>query len=146
MRPRVLVVDDFEDNLMLFVEELREANYDVTGTTNPNEALHLALVTRPAVVVTDISMPRMDGYELAQLLRSYSTTKDTRLIALSAYVFMSEQVPPGGWDACLRKPIEPGTLASAVRTVLSERTSEATRSGPVVIEAAEPPSSKTGSG
>ena len=143
---RVLVVDDYEDNLELFVEEMRAAGFEVTGTTDPNEALNLAILTKPAVVVMDISMPNLDGYELAALLRAYAATRDARLVAVSAHVFAPGQVPPGGWDACLRKPLEPGMLASTVRAVLGSELPEAARSGSIRVDSEPPPSSRAAKG
>jgi CheY-like chemotaxis protein len=121
VRTRVLVVDDHEDTMLFFVEELAEAGYDVRGTTSPNEALNLAIETKPDVIVMDIAMPEMDGYELARLVRSYAATRGIRLVAVSAHAFdlSARQTPPGGWNAYVGKPVEPGTLAALVRTVMS---------------------------
>jgi CheY-like chemotaxis protein len=116
-----LVVDDHQDSVLLFVEELRAAGYDALGTTSPNEAMNLALEAKPQVIVMDIAMPELDGYELARLVRSYAPTKATRLIAVSAHAFDlgPGKVPPGGWDGSLHKPVEPGTLALLVASVLA---------------------------
>jgi CheY-like chemotaxis protein len=141
VKKHVLVVDDHEDTVELFAEELREAGFDVEGTTNPNDALNIALAKGPDALVLDIAMPDMDGYELARLVRSYASTRNIRLIAVSAHAFdfSKHQVPPGGWDACVRKPVEPGTLAAVIRTVLSVAASPApSRSGPVMIHTPKP--------
>jgi CheY-like chemotaxis protein len=118
----VLVVDDHSDAVDIFVEVLRDAGFDAYGTTSPNEALSLAVLRHPDALVSDIAMPRMDGCELATLLRSYASTRDIRLIAVSAHSFDFSRyvVPPGGWDACLRKPLDPSTLVETVRTVLGD--------------------------
>jgi CheY-like chemotaxis protein len=150
MRPRVLVVDDHEDTMLLFVEELRDANFEVSGTTSANEALTVALREKPAVIVTDISMPDIDGRELGRLLRSYAATKNVRLVAVSAHGIdtIKHLQPPGGWDAFAAKPIEPGALASLVRKALASPLGQPVRSGPVMVgeggddEDREPPSSR----
>jgi CheY-like chemotaxis protein len=131
VRRRVLVVDDHADTVLLFVEELLAEGYDAVGATDPNEALSLALTRKPDVVVIDIAMPDMDGYELARLVRSYAPTRAIRLVAVSAHAFdfSQPQLPPGGWDAHARKPVEPGTLAGLVRHVLGAAPA-ATADGP----------------
>jgi CheY-like chemotaxis protein len=144
MDARVLVVDDHPDTVMLFVEELCAAGYDAVGATNPNEALNIAIVTKPDVIILDIAMPEMDGYELARLVRSYASTRGIRLIAISAHPFdfSAGRVPPGGWNAYVSKPVDPGTLPSLVRTVLSMAITSVNKTGPVAIPT--PPSSKRG--
>jgi CheY-like chemotaxis protein len=143
---RVLVVDDHEDTVVLFAEELRSADFRVEITTSPNEAVNLALRWQPDVVVLDIAMPEMDGYELARLIRSYASTLHTRLVAVSAHAFdfSEQQVPPGGWDACVRKPVEPGTLAGVVRTVLAAPEGSARKTGPVMIRTPRPGATRAG--
>ena len=125
MSARVLVVDDHEDAMLLFVDELVRAGYDVAGTTSSNDALNLAITSQPQVIVTDIAMPDVDGYELAKLVRSYAATRTVRLVAVTAYPFetSSEHLPPGGWDAFLSKPVEPGALARIVGNLLAASSS-----------------------
>ena len=148
MTPSVLVVDDHEDTVALFVHELNEAGYQVTGTISPNEALSLAITLKPEVIVLDIAMPEMDGYELARLIRSYASTRGIRLIAVSAHAFdlSARQLPPGGWDAYVRKPLEPGTLSSLVRTVMATAVTSVNKTGPVAIPTPPPSSKRNGNG
>lgn len=145
---RVLVVDDHEDTVLLFCEELRAEGFDVDGTTSANDALSLAITNAPEVIVMDIAMPDIDGYELARLVRSYAPTRSVRLIAVSAHAFdlTARQTPPGGWDARMSKPCEPGSLATTVRAVLGAGP-ERRKSGPVPIVVGPSPSgSKNGTG
>ena len=138
VRRRVLVVDDHPDTVALYVEILQAAGFEVEGTTSPNRALNIALTTHPDVLIADIAMPEMDGSELATLVRSYSTTRDIRVVAVSAHAFDFSRyvLPRGGWDACLRKPIDPSMLVHTVRTVLGDE-----RSGTyLAIPEEEPPS------
>jgi DNA-binding response OmpR family regulator len=120
---RVLVVDDHEDIATLYATVLRADGFEVDYTTHPNQALSLALARHPEVITLDLAMPEMDGCELARLVRSYATTRNTRLIAVSAhgFNFARYQVPPGGWDACIRKPCDPVALIATVRAVLDTR-------------------------
>src|SRR5579883_2022444 len=101
---RVPVVDDHEDQLQAYVEELRTEGFDVEGTTDPNGALNVAIAWHPDLVVMDIAMPGLDGYELGRLLRSYFATRGIRIVAVSAYELDRSKLPPGGCEAYLRKP------------------------------------------
>lgn len=137
---RVLVVDDSEDTVLLYVETLNAAGFEATGSADPNEALNEAIAHPPDIVVTDIAMPAMDGSELGHLLRSYAPTRDVRLIAVSAHAFdfRRRAMPPGGWDACLRKPLEPEILVATVRAVAAAgKREKVDRSGPT--DAGDPP-------
>jgi CheY-like chemotaxis protein len=136
MKPLVLVVEDHAASVELLVEELQSAGYDASGTTSQNEALSLAIRTKPDVVVLDVGMRRdLDGYELAGLLRSYAATRGIRLIAISAEALdqRPERVPLGGWNAFLWKPLRPGTLPALVRTVLAAPITTVQRTGPMAI-------------
>jgi CheY-like chemotaxis protein len=132
MHPRVLVVDDHEDTVDLYVNELAAAGYDVQGAPGGNEALDIALKMRPDVAVLDISMPRMDGNELARLLRSYSPTRHLRIVAVSAFDFdpHAPPTPQGGWDGFLRKPLDPAKLVALVGAVLTIPAPQHDPSGP----------------
>jgi CheY-like chemotaxis protein len=133
VKHRVLVVDDHEDTALLYAENLLAAGFEAEYATNANQALSIALRTHPDAMTIDLAMPEMDGCELARLLRSYTSTRDIRLVAVSAHAFdfSRYQVPPHGWDACVHKPCDPLLLVSTLRTVLAAV--PAGKSGPVLI-------------
>jgi len=145
---RILVVDDHPDTVGLYVMVLETAGFEVQGTTSPNRALNLALTTHPEVLVADIAMPEMDGSELATLIRSYAQTRAMKLIAVSAHAFDFSRfvVPPGGWDACLRKPVDPAMLVHTVRTVLGVESSGTFAALSDGLSDAPPGSKKDGTG
>ena len=118
----ILVVDDHADTVEVYEEMLRDAGFRTYGTTSANDALNMALTKRPAVIVTDLAMPHLDGWELAALLRSYVETRAIRLVAVSGYTFDFDRyrVPPGGWDACLRKPVDLVTLVGTIHALLGD--------------------------
>lgn len=80
----ILVVDDIISILELVAVTLRFKGYPVVKARNGQEALEKALQETPALVITDILMPKMDGYSLAQALRTTVATKDVPIIFLSA--------------------------------------------------------------
>jgi CheY-like chemotaxis protein len=118
---RVLVVDDHEDTVLLFVEELREAGFEVVGTTSANEAVSIALSIGPDVIITDIGMPDINGHELARRVRAADATRCVRLVAVSAQARTqaTDDTPAAWWDAYLAKPVEPGALTHTVNLVMA---------------------------
>ncbi len=126
MSKRLLVVDD-EPNLLRAVEAcLRAEGFEVVTARSGAEALVSVAQTVPDLVVSDIRMPGMSGYELAQQLRVSNRT------SLVPVVFLTAKGEPGdriegfraGVDAYLTKPFEPDELIAVIRNILNrvERT------------------------
>jgi CheY-like chemotaxis protein len=147
MASRVLVVDDHEDTVGFYVAALRGAGYDTLGSTNPNDGLRLAIELKPDLILLDIAMPALDGYELATLVRSYAATRGMRIVAVSAHPLdlHPDRLPPGGWDGYLRKPIDPDVLVRVVGTVLDGPVTSVNKTGPLRIPT-PPNGNKAGNG
>lgn len=113
---RVLVVDDNIDQVTMLSSALRHVGYTVQGAHTGPEGLRLALEWRPDVVVLDIGLPGLDGYEVAKQLRSDPGTKELRLIALTGYARAAdiERAHDAGFDAHLCKPVD---FASVERVI-----------------------------
>ncbi|MCP5109062.1 MAG: response regulator, partial [bacterium] len=106
---RVLVVDDVESNRTLLQEMLPRVNLEVLTAKNGQEALAIAEKSLPDVVIMDIVMPVMGGFEAAKALKSNPDTKDIPLIVLSASstVEQKEKIMESGFFAAfLEKPVE----------------------------------------
>src|SRR5512138_445341 len=86
----ILVVEDVPNVLELLEVTLRFKGYPVMSARNGQEAIEKIALERPALVITDILMPKMDGYALAHRLRSNPQTRDIPLIFLSATYVTSE--------------------------------------------------------
>ena len=82
-RPVVLVVDDDETTLLLIEDFIGTKGYRVVATDEPSKILHLARTLRPAVVITDVMMPTMDGWQILQQLKDDPATSDIPTIVLS---------------------------------------------------------------
>ena len=80
----VLIVDDYEDTRLLYVEHLQEAGFRVVEATDGEEATHLALRLRPDAILMDLSMPKLDGWDATRRIRADEGMKGTYIIALSA--------------------------------------------------------------
>jgi len=126
MSKRLLVVDD-EPNLLRAVAAcLRGEGFDVVTARGGAEALVRVAETVPDLVVSDIRMPGMDGYQLARQLRASPRTALTPVVFLTAKDETADRIEGfrTGVDAYLTKPFEPDELVAVIRSILSrvERT------------------------
>jgi two-component system CheB/CheR fusion protein len=113
-RFRVLVVDDNRDAATTLALLLRARGHEVQVANDGHAALELAESFRPQVVLLDIGLPGIDGYEVARRLRSSPRTRDILIVAISGYGQdedrkRSQQV---GFDFHLVKPVDPAVLQS----------------------------------
>jgi two-component system, OmpR family, alkaline phosphatase synthesis response regulator PhoP len=109
---RVLVIDDEPDVLLLCRVNLRHAGHDVTETQDGAEGLSLARETTPDVVVLDLMLPRMDGYQVLEALREDPATKDLPVVVLTAKAQLAEHTRSleSGAVGFLTKPFAPEDL------------------------------------
>ena len=115
---RVLVVDDNHDAAEAAAVFLAMAGHEVKAVGDGGEALACAPVFAPDVVVLDIGLPGMDGYEVARRLRGVAETRSSLLIALTGYGQRGdrERARAAGFDHHLTKPAEPDELLSLIAT------------------------------
>ena len=120
---RILVADDEPDVRELIVYRLRRAGYEVLEAPNGEAALALALEHIPDLVVADVMMPRVDGYELTRQLRASEQTRRVPVILLTARTQEADvaQGFDAGADDYLKKPFSPDELVQRVRAVLGRR-------------------------
>jgi DNA-binding response OmpR family regulator len=118
--PLVLVADDDDDILLLVTTRLRRDGFEVISARNGEEALALAVEHRPAIAVLDIGMPKLDGLEVLQRIRTDESLKDTRVLLLTAKAQESDvrRGYEAGADAYVRKPFSPGDLSARVRELV----------------------------
>ena len=106
-RRKLLVVDDRWENRSVMVNLLQPLGFDIVEANDGQEGLKIALISPPDLIVTDIVMPLMDGFELMRHLRHSPQLKDVAILASSASIFESDQYKSynAGADAFLPKPI-----------------------------------------
>ena len=120
MSKRLLVVDD-EPNLLVAVGAcLRAEGFDVVTARGGAEALVRVAESLPDLIVSDVRMPGVDGYQLARQLRSSSRTELVPIVFLTAKDETSDRVEGfrAGVDAYLTKPFEPDELVAVIRGIL----------------------------
>ena len=112
----MLVVDDAPDVLEMFSTLLRLSGYNVAVADSASQALERAQATQFDVVVSDIGMPEMNGYELAKRLRKLPGYSDVPMIAVTGYARYNDrtQAIESGFNAHLSKPVNPTTLLDLI--------------------------------
>ena len=116
-RLRVLVVDDAPDVTELVALMMSHAGYEVAMAFSAPEAFDAARSGHFDAVISDIGMPGMNGYQLAEALRALPGYKTTPLIAVTGFTHLEDQerARRAGFDDFLHKPINPSDLLDAVR-------------------------------
>jgi two-component system cell cycle response regulator DivK len=119
--PLVLIVDDNVDAREMYAIYLEHAGFRTVEAADGEMALDLARRDRPAVILMDATMPRMDGWEAARRLKADVETKSIPLIMLTAHAFDEhrQRAADVGADGFLAKPVLPDELAVQIRKVLA---------------------------
>jgi CheY-like chemotaxis protein len=117
----VLLVDDLEDSRVMYAEYLTRSGYRVAQAADGREALALARALLPDVVVMDLALPVVDGWEAIRQLKGDARTIGILVIALTGYsvVRHAERARQAGCDALLTKPCLPSTLLALLRDLLA---------------------------
>lgn len=120
-QPLVLVVDDFRDGREMYAEYLSHAGFRVAEAEDGEEAVAKAQLLLPDVVLMDLSLPGMDGWEATRILKADPRTRHIRVIALTAHALASyaESAIAAGCDGVVTKPCLPPELAAEVRRQLA---------------------------
>ncbi len=120
---RLLIIEDDLDTIEMMRVLCEEQGMRVTGAYGAEEALEKAVAEHPDVIISDISMPGIDGYEFARRIRKDSRAKEIPLIATSGLASDEdrERAVAAGFDAHIPKPIDPDRLFAAVRELARGR-------------------------
>ena len=104
---QILVIEDDEDNLKLFSTILRCNGHVTLEAKNGMEGIRLAMVENPNLILVDVHMAVMNGFEVLKIIKSEPSTKNIPVIALSAYPLSGARngFPAGGFADCVVKPI-----------------------------------------
>lgn len=121
-QPLVLLVDDYPDAREMYREYLVFSGFDVAEASSGREAIDLASDIRPDIILMDLSLPGMDGWEATRLLKAQPVTENIPVVALTGHALAghSEDARRAGCDAFITKPCLPDALVDAIRRVLSK--------------------------
>jgi two-component system, cell cycle response regulator DivK len=116
----VLVVDDFEDNRDMYAVYLTHSGYDVLEAADGQEAVEVARQRVPDVIVMDLTLPIMDGWEATRRLKADGRTRHIPIIMLTGHAVagQSRDARDAGCDAFLAKPCLPDLLVGKVQELL----------------------------
>jgi CheY-like chemotaxis protein len=122
-KSRVLLVEDYDDAREMYVEYLTLCGFEMSEAANGLEAIERARAQLPHIVVMDLSLPQMDGWETARRLREDSRTAGIPILALTGHVLadFSRRAKESGFDGFLTKPCLPEDLVAEIRRVLDAR-------------------------
>jgi CheY-like chemotaxis protein len=128
-RPRVLLVDDYPDAREMYSEYLQFSGFDVVEAANGVEALERAIEDVPDIILMDLSLPVMDGWEATRRLKSDTRTADIPVVALTGHALagISEGARKAGCDAFVTKPCLPEELVKEIRKTLDRSASSAAK-------------------
>jgi CheY-like chemotaxis protein len=121
-KPLVLVVDDFADNREMYSEYLSFSGYDVIEARNGKEAVDAAQERLPDIIIMDLSLPVMDGWEATRRLKADDRTRRIPVVALTGHALAghSKGAKDAGCDSFLAKPCLPDQLVAEIRRMLAE--------------------------
>lgn len=112
----ILLVEDNEDNRIIYATALRYAGYEVFEAITGTEGVHLARVNHPDLILMDISVPELDGWEATAILKADPETRHIPVIAVTAHALPGDEARSlkAGCDGYLAKPISPAKLIANV--------------------------------
>jgi two-component system, cell cycle response regulator DivK len=121
--PLVLVVDDVEHGREIFAEYMEFRGFRVATAADGLEALEKAFELRPDIILMDLSLPLLDGWEATRRLKQDDRTRDIPVIALTAHALVSahERAIEAGCNSVVTKPCLPRDLETEVRRQLASR-------------------------
>jgi len=121
-KEKILVVDDEPDIVKLITLKLVNEGFKVFGANDGQEALKKVAEEKPDLIILDISMPKMDGWEVCEKLKAQPESKDIPIIMLTALGYIAEEFKGLQMGAIryIKKPFDADDLITAVYQVLGE--------------------------
>ncbi|HEX8359512.1 MAG TPA: response regulator [Longimicrobium sp.] len=122
--PTILLVEDNPDNRTIYGTILRHFGYEVAEAETGEDGIRLARELHPALILMDVAMPGMDGWEATRILKGDAATAAIPIIALTAHAMMEDRkrAQEVGCDGYLSKPVEPRRVVQEVERLLAEPT------------------------
>jgi two-component system cell cycle response regulator DivK len=121
MNQRILVVEDQPDNRQILRDLLTSADFEVIEAVDGEAGLAAAAEHRPDLILMDIQLPGIDGYEATRRLKGDAALRDVPVIAVTAHALSGaeQEARAAGCDGYISKPISPRQLLAKVRESLS---------------------------
>ncbi len=136
MSAKILIIDDDLDTLKLVGVMLQRQGYEISAAADGRQGLAKAFAEKPDIILLDVMMPEMDGYEVARQLRKNPATQSTPILMFTAKTQLDDKVVgfEVGADDYLTKPTHPAELQAHVRALLSRAEDEAGVEAPAATQ------------
>jgi two-component system, cell cycle response regulator DivK len=120
MSKRILVVEDQQDNRQILRDLLTSADFEVIEAEDGEAGLAAAAAHKPDLILMDVQLPGIDGYETTRRLKADAVLRDIPVIAVTAHALSGaeQEARAAGCDAYMPKPISPRQLLAKVREYL----------------------------
>ena len=136
MAEKILIIDDDIDTLKLVGLMLQKQGYQIVASANGEQGLTQAEAENPDLILLDVMMPEMDGYEVARRLRANSLTANTPILMFTAKTQLDDKVTgfEAGADDYLTKPTHPSELSAHVKALLARSSKGKVPTAPLPAE------------
>ncbi|SEK24141.1 Response regulator receiver domain-containing protein [Maribacter orientalis] len=120
MKQTILIIEDNEQNMYMLSYLLEQSKYTIIKAYNGKDGLKLAHENHPEIILIDIQLPDMDGYEICNKLSHNGLPKSTVIIAVTSYAMGGdkEKALEAGADGYLEKPINPDTFVKQMESIV----------------------------
>ena len=121
MEKIVLIAEDDPNNMKLFQDLLQVKEYSTLGATNEKQSVEIAKEKKPDLILMDIQMPVMDGFEATKILKADVATKEIPILALTSFAMSGDEqrILKAGCDGYITKPIDTREFLKKVEEYLS---------------------------
>jgi two-component system, cell cycle response regulator DivK len=121
MTKRILVVEDQEDNMQILRDLLSNAGYEMIEALDGEAGVRIAVSERPDLILMDIQLPLLDGYEATRRIRADPALRATPIIVITSYALSGDEAKAhaAGCDGYVSKPYSPRLLLAKIREYLS---------------------------
>jgi two-component system, cell cycle response regulator DivK len=129
--PLVLVVEDYQDAREMYAAYLQFSGYRVAEAANGEEAIEQARTLLPDIILMDLALPKMDGWEATRRLKADDRTRHIPVVALTGHALAghADGAREAGCDAFVTKPCLPDELVSEIRRMLNPGGTPGPRAG-----------------
>lgn len=120
MTKRILVVEDQSDNRRIMCDMLVDAGFEVVEAMTGEEGVEMAEIYRPDLILMDLQLPEIDGFEAARRIKAQSALSRTPIIAVTSHALSGDEQKAldAGCDAYFAKPVSPRRLVAEIRSRL----------------------------
>jgi two-component system cell cycle response regulator DivK len=120
MSKQILVVEDEEDNRQILRDLLKTVDYEIIEAENGEQALAAVAKQRPDLILMDLQLPILDGYEATRRIKANPALKDVPIIAVTSYALSGDEAKAraAGCDDFVPKPFSPRQLLAKIREYL----------------------------